>query len=83
MILPRIWLKKEKNDVYPLLYPLLTLALMLHVVTVATVDRVFFAMHFVKTCMRNRIKNHLWNDTVIVYVENDIFNGLDNETIMQ
>ena len=71
-----------KNDVYPLVYRLLTLALILPVVT-ATVERVFSAMNFVKTRLRNRMRDQLLNDTLLVYVEKDIFNGLDNETIMR
>ena len=60
----------------------MTLALILPVMT-ATVDRVFFAMNFMKTRLCNRMGDQLLNDTLLVYVEKDIFNGPDNETIMR
>ena len=71
-----------KNDVYSLVYWLLTLVLILPVVT-AIVGRVFFAMNFVKTLLHNRMRDQLLNDTLLVYVEKDIFNDLNNETIMR
>ena len=71
-----------KNDIYSLVYRLLTLTLIMSVVTV-TIKRVFSAMNFVKTRLRNRMRDQLLNDTLLVYVEKDIFNGLDNETIMR
>ncbi|GMP55078.1 hypothetical protein CsSME_00020009 [Camellia sinensis var. sinensis] len=56
-----------RDKVYPLVYLLLTLALILPVAT-ATVDRVFSAMNIVKNRLRNRM---------------DIFDGIDNDTIME
>ena len=71
-----------KNDIYLLGYQLLTLALILLVVT-AVVERVFFAMNFVNTRLRNRMGDQLLYDTLLVYVEKEIFNGFDNEIIMR
>ena len=72
----------KKNDVYLLVYRLVTLALILPVVT-ATVERVFSAMNVIKNRLRNRMGDQWMNDNLLVYIENDIFNGLDNEIRMQ
>ena len=40
-------------------------------------------MNFMKTRLRNRMGDQLLNDTLLVYVKKDIFNSLDNETIMR
>ncbi|KAL4014059.1 hypothetical protein IC575_026249 [Cucumis melo] len=45
-----------KDKVYPLVYRLLTLALIFPV-TMATVERTFSAMSVIKTRLRNRIEN--------------------------
>jgi hypothetical protein len=72
----------KKNMVYPLVYKLLTLALILPVAT-ATVERVFSATSIVKDRLRNRMGDQWMNDSTIVYVEKDIFLKLDNEVIVQ
>ncbi|XP_073034891.1 uncharacterized protein [Primulina eburnea] len=72
----------KKNMVYPLVYKLLTLALILPVAT-ATVERVFSAMRIVKDRLRNRMSDDWMNDSLIVYVEKDIFLTVDNESIVQ
>ena len=72
----------KKNCVYPLVYRLITLALILPVVT-ATVERVFSAMNVIKNRLRNRMGDQWMNDNLLVYIEKDIFNSLDNEVIMQ
>ncbi|XP_028062659.1 zinc finger MYM-type protein 1-like [Camellia sinensis] len=71
-----------RDKVYPLVYLLLTLALILPVATV-TVERVFSAMNIVKNRLRNRIGDEWMNDSLIVYIERDIFDGIDNDTIME
>ncbi|XP_062100138.1 uncharacterized protein LOC133806020 [Humulus lupulus] len=72
----------KKNIVYPLVYRLITLALILPVVT-ATVERVFSSMNILKNRLRNRMGDQWMNDCLLVYIEKDIFNSLDNEVIMQ
>ena len=57
---------------------LITLPLLLPV-AIATKKRVFFAMHIVKSRMRNRIGDKWMNDNLVVYIENDIFDKIDNE----
>ena len=64
-----------------MIYLLVTLALVLPVAT-ATVERVFSAMNVVKNRLRNRMEDQWMNDTLIVYIEKEVFNSIDNETIM-
>ena len=59
----------KKDKVYPLVYLLVTLALVLSVST-ATVERTFSVMKFVKNELRNRMGNEWMNDNLIVYIEN-------------
>ncbi|KAL5561455.1 hypothetical protein UlMin_031202 [Ulmus minor] len=72
----------RRNDVYPLVYRLVTLSLLLPIVT-AIVERAFFAINVVKNRLRNRMEDQWMNDILLVYIERDIFNKLDNELIMQ
>ena len=71
-----------RDRVYPLVYRLLTLSLILPVAT-ATVERIFSGMHFVKTKLRNRIGDQWLNDSLVIYIEREIFECVDNECIMQ
>ena len=71
----------RKNLVHPLVYRLLTLALILPVAT-ATVERVFSAISIVKNRLRNRIGDQWTNDSLIVYIEKEIVGHIDNEVIM-
>lgn len=71
-----------KDKVYPLVYRLLSFALILPVAT-ASVERTFSAMHFVKNRLRNRMGDELLNDILLVYIEKDIFDSIDNEVIMK
>ncbi|XP_042396865.1 zinc finger MYM-type protein 1-like [Zingiber officinale] len=70
-----------KNRVFPLVYRMIELALLLPVAT-ATVERVFSAMNIVKTDLRNRIGDEWMNDSLVVYIEKDVFNTVDNEPIL-
>ncbi|KAL5557311.1 hypothetical protein UlMin_039547 [Ulmus minor] len=71
----------RKILVYPLVYRLLTLALILPVAT-ATVERVFSTMSIVKNRLRNQIGDQWMNDSLIVYIEKEIASYIDNEVIM-
>ena len=72
----------KKNVVYQLVYLLVTLTLTLPVAT-ATVERAFSAMKIVKNRLRSRMSDQWMNDSLIVYIEKDIFHSIDNEAIMQ
>ncbi|KAL4011093.1 hypothetical protein IC575_028140 [Cucumis melo] len=70
-----------KDKVYPLVYWLLTLALILPVTT-ATVERTFSVMSIIKTQLRNRMEDQWMNDCLVAYIERDLFDKIDNESIM-
>ncbi|CAN6567669.1 unnamed protein product [Malus baccata var. baccata] len=72
----------KKDHTYPLVYLFLTLALILPVAT-ASVERVFSAMNIVKNTLRNRMSDLWMNDCLVAYIENDIFNSIEDEAIMQ
>ncbi|ESR36894.1 hypothetical protein CICLE_v10029993mg, partial [Citrus x clementina] len=80
--LARTMVKTKKDKVYPLVYQLVTLALILPVAT-ATVERVFSAMNFVKNRLRNRMSDQWLNDNLLVYIEKDVFACIDNEDIIR
>ncbi|XP_073264752.1 uncharacterized protein [Populus alba] len=52
-------------------------------VATATVERVFSAMHIVKSRLRNKMGDKWMNDSFVVYIEKDIFDKIDNEAIMK
>ena len=72
----------KKRIVYPLVYLLITLALVLPVAS-RTVERTFSVMNIVKNRLQNRMGDQWMNDQLILYVEKDIFDSIDNETIIQ
>ncbi|XP_059629841.1 uncharacterized protein LOC132272765 [Cornus florida] len=72
----------KKDKVYPLVYLLVTLALILPVAT-TTVKRAISVMNIVKNELRNQMGDQFMNDSLVVYVEKDIFRSIDNEAIMQ
>ena len=47
------------------------------------VKRVFSAMYIVKNRLRNRMRDKWMNDSLVVYIEKDIFDKIDNEAIMK
>ncbi|XP_042404572.1 zinc finger MYM-type protein 1-like [Zingiber officinale] len=72
----------KKHRLYPLVYLLLKLALLLPVAT-ATVERVFSAMKIIKTSLQNQLGDDMVNDCLIPYIERDVFDTIDNEAIIQ
>ncbi|XP_070668285.1 uncharacterized protein [Malus domestica] len=67
---------------YMLVYKLLTLTLVLPVAT-ASVERAFSAMKIVKTPLRNKMGDQWLSDSMLVYIERDVFAFIDNEPIMR
>ena len=72
--------ESKKDVVYPLVYLLVRLALLLPI-AIATMERVFSVMKLVKNQLCNRMCNSWMNDCLITYVERDIFDSVDNEKI--
>ena len=71
----------KKNVSYPLVYSLVTLALILLIAT--TVERAFSTMNIIKNRLRNQIGDQWMNDCFVTYIEKDIFNTIKCEEIMQ
>ncbi|XP_050140615.1 uncharacterized protein LOC126616584 [Malus sylvestris] len=67
---------------YMLVYKFLTLTLVLPVAT-ALVERDFSAMKIVKTPLRNKMGDQWLSDSMLVYIERDVFVFIDNESIMR
>ncbi|KAL7235438.1 hypothetical protein ACSBR1_018852 [Camellia fascicularis] len=80
--LTRKLVETKKDIVYPLVYLLVKLALILPVAT-ATVERAFSTMKFIKNRLRNRMGDQWLNDCLVTYIEKDVFDSVDNEFIMQ
>ncbi|XP_050386575.1 uncharacterized protein LOC126802901 [Argentina anserina] len=72
----------RKHITHASVYKLLTLALVLPIAT-TSVERVFSAMNIVKNPLRNRIGDQWLNDSLLVYIEKDMFNSVSNDAIMQ
>jgi hypothetical protein len=70
----------EKHMVFPLVYKLIELSLILPVST-ASVERAFSAMKIIKNKLRNRILDEWFNHLMVCYTERELFKALDNFTI--
>ena len=70
--------KMKKDVVYPLVYKLVTLSLILPVATM-TIERVFSAMSIIKHHLCNQMGDEWMNDCLITYIEKDIFKTISNE----
>ena len=64
---------------YPLVYLLVILALIIPVAT-ANMERIVFVMNIIKNRLRHRMRDQWMNDQLLVYVEKDIFDISDNDT---
>ena len=72
----------ERHMMFPLVYRLIELALLLPVAT-ASVERVVSVMKIIKTERHNKMDDDWLNDLMICYNEKEIFKGFDDETIMR
>jgi hypothetical protein len=66
----------ERHIMFPLVYCLIELALLLPVAT-ASVERAFSAMKIIKTELRNKMSDGWLNDLMVCYIEQGIFKGID------
>jgi hypothetical protein len=66
----------ERHIMFPLVYRLIELALLLPVAT-ASVERAFSAMKIIKTELCNKMSDGWLNDLMVCYIERRIFKGLD------
>ncbi|XP_057428396.1 uncharacterized protein LOC130721834 [Lotus japonicus] len=72
----------EKHLLFPLVYKLMELALILPVST-ASVERAFSAMKLIKSKLRNKINDEWFNDLMICYTEREIFKSLNDVDILR
>jgi hypothetical protein len=77
-----IMVKTKMNTSYGLVYRLIELTLILPVAT-ASVERIFSAMSFVKTNLRNKMGDEWLNDLMICYIEKEIFRSIKNDKIIK
>ena len=70
-----------KDRVFPMVYRLVELALLLLVAT-TSIERVCSTMKAVKTDLRNRMGDEWLNDSLVVYIEKEIVDSIDNELIL-
>ena len=68
----------KKHVSYPLVYALVTLALILPVAT-ATVEIAFSVMNIIKNRLHNRIGDQWMNDYLVTYIEKDKFKTIKCE----
>ncbi|KAK2429994.1 zinc finger MYM-type protein [Trifolium repens] len=72
----------NKHLVFPLVYKLIELTLILPVST-TYVERAFLAMKIIKSKLRNKINNEWFNYLIICYTEQEIFESLDDVDIIR
>ena len=70
-----------RNTVFPLVYRLIELALILPVAT-ASVERAFSAMNIIKTELRNKMNDDWMNYSMVCYIERGVFQSINDEDIL-
>ncbi|XP_071725011.1 uncharacterized protein [Rutidosis leptorrhynchoides] len=80
--LARKLVETKRDIVYPLVYQLVKLELILPVATVM-VEKAFSAVKIVNNGLRNRMGDAWMNDCLIIYIENDVLNNMDRELILR
>ncbi|KAI5649523.1 hypothetical protein M9H77_35528 [Catharanthus roseus] len=70
------------HQFFTLVYRLIELALVLPVAS-ATVERSFSTMRTIKNDLSNRMGDEFLNDSLVCYVEQEIFKSIKNEDILQ
>ena len=71
-----------KYETYPLVYLLVKLILTL-LVAIATLERSFSTVKYIKNELCNRMRDQWMNDCLVVYTEKYVVCSIDNETIIQ
>uniref|UniRef100_A0A7N0R9C9 HAT C-terminal dimerisation domain-containing protein n=1 Tax=Kalanchoe fedtschenkoi TaxID=63787 RepID=A0A7N0R9C9_KALFE len=72
----------DKHKTFPYVYLLLKLVLILPVATIS-VERVFSGMSFVKNRLRNSMGDQLLNDSLVTFIEKDIFLQVSDESVLR
>ncbi|XP_071725077.1 uncharacterized protein [Rutidosis leptorrhynchoides] len=71
----------RKSSIYPLVYIVVILILTLPIST-ATTERSFSAMNIIKNKLRNKIADEFLSDFLLVYIEKEIAEAIDVESIV-
>jgi hypothetical protein len=72
----------DRHTYFPLVYRLIELALIL-LVAIATVERVFSTMNIIKTDRRNKMNDDWINNSMICYIERDLFASIEDDKILK
>ena len=71
----------KKHELYQHVYLLMKLVLILPVAT-ASVERSFSSMNYVKSRLRNSMGDQLLNDSLVTFLEKDVFQQVSNEYVI-
>ena len=71
----------KKHIIFPKVYLLLKLALILPVAT-TSVERAFSAMKLIKTDIRNKMGDKFLSDSLVSYIEKSVLDGISNDVIV-
>jgi len=74
--------QSDRHTSFPLVYRLIELALILLVAT-TTVERAFSAMNIIQTEWRNKMNDDWMNNSMICYIEWDLFASIDDDKILK
>nr|KAJ0218088.1 hypothetical protein LSAT_V11C300130080 [Lactuca sativa] len=74
--------EEKKHIIYPKVYLLLKLALILPVAT-TSVECAFSAMKLVKTDVRNQMGDQYLSDSFVSYIEKNVLDSISNDTIVK
>ncbi|XP_049387838.1 uncharacterized protein LOC125852155 [Solanum stenotomum] len=79
--LAKVLVKSDLHQIWPLVYLLIQLTLILPVAT-ASVERAFSSMKYIKNELRNSIGDEFLNGCLVCYVERKIFANVSNNAII-
>ncbi|KAH0683079.1 hypothetical protein KY290_021666 [Solanum tuberosum] len=79
--LAKVLVKSDLHQIWPLVYLLIKLTLILPVAT-ASVERAFSSMKYIKNELRNSIGDEFLNGCLVCYVERKIFANVNNDAII-
>lgn len=75
-------METEKHVVYPLVFLLLKLALIL-TIAMASDERAFSYMNCFKNKLRNRMGDQWLDDCLVIFIADKMFKSVENEDIIQ
>ncbi|XP_023735456.1 uncharacterized protein LOC111883364 [Lactuca sativa] len=74
--------QEKKHIIFPKIYLLVKLALILPVAT-ASVERAFSAMKLIKTDIHNKMSDQFLSDGLVSYIGKNVLKGIGNDTIVK